>query len=288
MLNLYGPTEATIVATYAWCKSSQSKVSIGRPLPNCSCYIVDKYMEPVPIGVTGELYVGGLGVARGYINNRELTTARFVSNHFSGGMLYRTGDMARWLPSGEIECVGRADDQVKLRGLRIELGEIEAVIAEYSSVRRAAAVVREVSGKQVLVAYVSPGNVDTKGLEIYISAKLPSYMVPQAVFCMEDLPLSSSDKVDKKSLPAFELTTPDIQHPTSKLEEQLLEIWAEVLNLDTVSTDLNFFQCWRRFAPCYSVALEDTLPHWHKSSPQNPFQIQHNTAPRRIPQCSFA
>lgn len=236
------------MALYSQCCDG-GKVTIGRPLPNVSAYVLDQHMQLSPVGVVGELHIGGVGVARGYINNEDLTRARFVANPFGEGRLYKTGDMVKWLETGEIEYVGRMDMQVKLRGFRIELGEIEAVMAEYVGVQMVAAIVREdIPEKKVLVGYISPATVDLQGLKTYMASKLPAYMVPQVVVMLSELPVTSNGKVDRRTLPlvdAIQDVADTSEHkPRNKLEQLLLQIWAEVLNMvaEKISIYTSFFE----------------------------------------------
>ncbi|MGZ6078069.1 MAG: non-ribosomal peptide synthetase, partial [Myxococcaceae bacterium] len=224
--------------------------TIGQPFPNVRVYVLDARLSPVPVGVAGELYVGGPGVARGYIGRPELTAERFVPDPFGtapGERLYRTGDLVRWRANGELEFVGRADGQVKLRGFRIELGEVEAVLREHPEVKDAVVVARDEGGTRRLVAYVvSHGPaLQTPQLRSFLTERLPQYMVPATFVAMDALPLSSSGKVDRKALPL-----PDAQHlgsganyeaPRSDIERTVAGIWQEVLNVPRVGLHDGFF-----------------------------------------------
>ncbi|MDQ8021212.1 MAG: amino acid adenylation domain-containing protein [Moraxellaceae bacterium] len=207
MLNAYGPTEGTVCATWALITEDVAhNVPIGRPLPNVTVYILDEHHQPVPVGVPGELYIGGIGLARGYLNRPELTAERFVPHPFSGNSgerLYRSGDKARYLPDGNIEFLGRIDNQVKLRGYRIELGEIEAALTAHPSIHDAAVMVREDHpGERRLVAYViSDQPLEGKQLRAHLRQSLPDYMLPQHYVQLAALPLSPNGKVDRRSLP---------------------------------------------------------------------------------------
>ena len=254
LFNMYGPTEAAVDVTYWPCKreSEEEFVPLGRPMPNVQLYVLDSRLEPAPIGVAGELYVGGVNLARGYLNRPELTAERFIPNPFSetaGSRLYRTGDLVRYLDDSRLEFLGRKDSQVKLRGFRIELGEIEAVLRQHESVRACVVVAREeASGEQRLVAYVvarEEQGIDNAKLRQYLSDRLPVYMIPTTFVSLETLPVLSSGKVDRKALPAPEdLTRVEEREyvaPRTPVEEMLAGIWAEVFKLDRISVNDNFF-----------------------------------------------
>ncbi len=252
--NLYGPTEAAVDVTYWPCRSQgfAGKVPIGRPIANTRIYILDPFMQPVPIGVTGELYIGGLQVGRGYWNRPSLTAERFVPDPFGepGSRMYRTGDLGCYLPDGDIEFLGRIDHQVKIRGFRIELGEVESTLLGCEGVREAVVVAREdTPGDKRLVAYVvakeqAGQELDIEVLRSWLKAKLPEYMMPSAFVRLEALPLSPNGKLDRKALPAPDgqrQTTREYVAPRTELEKKLAEIWAEVLKLDRVGINDNFF-----------------------------------------------
>lgn len=252
--NLYGPTEAAVDVTYWECRrgSDEQIVPIGRPIANIQMYVLDREMRPVPAGVAGELYIGGTGVGRGYLNRPDLTAERFVPNPFSteaGARLYRTGDLGRYLFDGTIEFLGRVDYQVKVRGQRIELGEIEAALIEREEVSDAVVVAQEDEpGVQRLVAYVVARNGNAPSvteLRRHLQQSLPDYMIPSVFVELEALPLTSSGKVDRKSLPApdgmrAELGTAFVA-PSDALEESLATIWREVLRLERVGVYDDFF-----------------------------------------------
>jgi amino acid adenylation domain-containing protein len=251
--NLYGPTETAIDVTYFRCFPGQSRavVPIGRPVANTQLYVLDRKLHPVPIGVPGELHIGGVQLASGYLNRPELTGEKFIPDPFakeSAARLYKTGDLARYLPDGNVEYLGRMDSQVKIRGFRIELGEIETVLRSYPAVSAAVVVAREEeSGDKRLVAYVVPradGPVDAGELRTYLKSKLPEYMVPMAVVALESLPVTPSGKLDRLSLPApeFETESHAYTEPRTPTEEVVAGIWAEVLRLDRVSAEDNFFE----------------------------------------------
>jgi amino acid adenylation domain-containing protein/FkbH-like protein len=251
-VNVYGPTECTVDATAAPLMNDSARAHIGRPLANRRVYILDRFRQPVPIGIVGEIYIGGAGVARGYLHNADLTQQRFLVDPFSvdpQARMYKTGDLGRWRPNGSIEYVGRNDDQVKLRGFRIELGEIEAQLNQYAHIRQSVVIAREDSSEGIhLVAYVVAGDRGTASVENirnYLKTKLPDYMVPSAIVELERLPLSSSGKVDRRALPppggdAF--TRPPFEAPRGNQEEQIASIWAELLNVQPVGRKDNFFE----------------------------------------------
>ncbi|HEX9935769.1 MAG TPA: amino acid adenylation domain-containing protein, partial [Longimicrobium sp.] len=248
--NLYGPTEAAVDVTI-WrfpADGPAARVSIGRPVPNTRIYLLDGAGEPVPVGVAGELCIGGVQVARGYLGRPELTAERFVADPFGaepGARLYRTGDRARWLADGMIEYLGRIDFQVKVRGFRIELGEIEARLAEHLQVREAAVLVREdTAGEKRLVAYVV-GEAEADVLRAHLADRLPEYMVPAAYVRLDTLPLTASGKLDRRALPAPEgdaYAVRAYEAPVGEAEEALAGIWAEVLGLERVGRRDNFFE----------------------------------------------
>ena len=257
LVNMYGITETTVHVTYR--PLSRADVNstasvIGRPLPDLQVYLLDKYLQPVPVGVPGEMYVGGAGVTRGYLNRPELTTERFIPSLFENSnpqpptpKLYKTGDLARYLPDGNIEYLGRIDNQVKIRGFRIELGEIEAVIGQNEDVQSACVIAREDNpGDKRLVGYVVPQPeiiLTIDEIRQFLKAKLPDYMVPNAFVILEALPLTPNGKIDRRALPA-----PDLQGkgeyiaPRNPIEEKIAQIWAEVLKLERVSIEDNFFE----------------------------------------------
>ncbi|NTX41718.1 amino acid adenylation domain-containing protein, partial [Myxococcus sp. CA033] len=243
--NVYGPTEATVDTTALSIRAS-TRPALGGPLSNVSTFILDASLQPAPIGVPGELFIGGDGLARGYHLRPDLTAERFVPNPFSsvpGARLYRTGDKARWLAHGHLEYLGRIDFQVKLRGFRIELGEVEAALEALASVHHAAALVREdVPGLKRLVAYVTPASVDTSSLRAELLLSLPEYMVPSAFVALDALPINTHGKLDRKALPAPDSSPTDsFVAPRNPTEARLAAIWAEVLHLDSVSVSDDFF-----------------------------------------------
>ncbi|MBV9773241.1 MAG: amino acid adenylation domain-containing protein, partial [Gemmatimonadetes bacterium] len=253
--NQYGPSETHVVTARALEGDPDGwplLPPIGAPVANTACYVLDRHLAPVPAGVPGELYLGGVSLARGYLDRPELTAARFVPDPFAaepGARLYRSGDRARWLPTGELEFLGRADEQVKLRGFRIEPGEIEAALEVWPAVREAAVVVREdqpgTEGRR-LVAYVvadEGAEVAPAELRAHLKERLPEYMVPAVFVVLDALPLTPSGKVDRRALPAPEHAPAEEAYlaPRAPLEETLAGIWAEVLKTGRVGVNTNFF-----------------------------------------------
>ena len=246
--NLYGPTEAAVAVTHWQCQrgSGGRIVPIGRPVANTQIYILDRAMQPVPKGVGGELHIGGVQVARGYLARPELTAKAFVPSPYGEGKLYKTGDLARYREDGAIEFLGRVDEQVKLRGQRIELGEIEAVLKKHEAVRDCVVAMREEGREahQRLVAYVVASGLSPGELRQHAQKMLPDYMVPSAVVFLQELPLTASGKLDLRALP-----TPTIVHgekgpapPRNALETQLVSIWEKVLGIQPIGITDNFFQ----------------------------------------------
>ncbi len=250
--NLYGPTETTIWSTLARITPGNGPVSIGRPIANTQTYILDAHLQPVPVGVPGELHIGGDGVARGYLDRPELTAERFIANPFlkNSSPLYRTGDIARYRTNGEIECLGRNDFQVKLRGHRIDLGEIESVLRDHPDVREVVATLREdEAGQKQIVAYVlakSGSSAGTGSLQQALKARLPDYMTPGAFMLLEKFPLTPNGKIDRKALPAptrqESAATLAYNPPRTPTEETLAKIWQELLRQPRVGVDDNFFE----------------------------------------------
>ena len=246
--NMYGPTETTIWSSCHLYKPADSVISVGKPIGNTQFYILDNRQRPVPVGVSGELYIGGDGVARGYRERPELTAERFLDNPFRRGeRMYRTGDLARYLKNGQVQVLGRTDFQVKLRGYRIELGEIEAAMQSHHDIRQAVVVLREDSpGDQRLVGYLttdmSPDAFDTNALRQHLYALLPQYMVPSAFVILEKIPLTPNGKVNRKALPAPDWgAEQEYVAPQTPIEQQLAEIWQGVLQIEKIGTQDNFF-----------------------------------------------
>ncbi|MCP3401818.1 non-ribosomal peptide synthase/polyketide synthase [Bradyrhizobium sp. CCGB20] len=246
--NRYGPTEALINATYWNCRDEgAARVPIGRPIPGVTIRILDTDLNMVPAGVTGELFIGGAGLARGYWRREKLSAERFIPDPFgeTGERLYRSGDLARWRADGAIDYVGRGDHQIKIRGFRIELGEIEARLLEQPGVRSAVVVAREVGAGRQLVGYVSgTRELEEATLRTALSAVLPDYMVPPRIAVLERLPLMPSGKVDRHALPAPDVAHGDAEHqaPRTPAEMAFAAIWAELLGRSAVSLTDNFFE----------------------------------------------
>ncbi len=252
--NLYGPTETTIWSTVKQVEDGKSAVTIGRPIANTRIYVLDKNLELCPIGVPGELWIGGEGLARGYLNRSELTAERFLADPFAvGGRMYRTGDLAKWKRDGDVECLGRVDNQVKLRGFRIELGEIESVLSEVDGVKQCVCVVKEEgAGDQRLVAYFTrkegarPQEALVEALRGKARERLPSYMAPSLFAELAELPLTPNGKVDRKALKERELSgsyggESALVSAETELEQRIAQVWGEVLKLGQVSVTRNFF-----------------------------------------------
>ncbi|HEX4499474.1 MAG TPA: condensation domain-containing protein, partial [Thermoanaerobaculia bacterium] len=245
LVNMYGITETTVHVTYRPLSVTDTRSVIGVPISDLSLAVMDRGFSPAPIGVPGELVVGGAGLARGYLGRPELTAERFVPDPVSGqpgARLYRSGDLGRFLPNGDVEYLGRLDHQVKIRGFRIELGEIEAALT-LAGARQAVAVVREDSNDRRLVAYVT-GDVTGEALRQSLRERLPDYMVPAAFVVLDSLPLTSNGKVDRKALPAPEQTRGGESYlaPRTPTEEVLAGIWADLLGLERVGADGHFFE----------------------------------------------
>lgn len=258
LFNTYGPTEATIVAT-RWELSPSAEggtalpdVPIGRAIANVQTYVLDRYLRPVAMGVAGELHIGGVGVARGYLNAPELTAERFIPNLFSsepGARLYKTGDRVRYRPDGNLEFLGRFDDQAKVRGFRVEPGEIEVALSRHAAVRENVVVARENGqGSHHLVAYVvaahepAPTVSELRG---FLEEKLPEYMVPSAFVLLDAIPLTPHGKVDRGALPTPDGTRPELNKPfvapCTPTEKLLAQIWAQVLGVEPIGVQDNFF-----------------------------------------------
>ncbi len=251
--NAYGPTETTVCATVQSCEETyQDTVPIGRPFAKARIYILDAHYAPAPAGVAGDIYIGGVGVARGYLNRAELTAERFLVDPFSRDpreRIYKTGDRGRWLPGGTIEYLGRDDFQVKIRGFRIELGEIESKLGACDGVREAVVIAREdTPGDKRLVAYLVANDgfsLQVSELRAALSAQLPEYMLPAAFVQLESLPLTTNGKLDREGLPAPEATASSAREyapPQGGIEQSLAEIWQDLLKLPRVGRHDNFFE----------------------------------------------
>jgi acyl-coenzyme A synthetase/AMP-(fatty) acid ligase/acyl carrier protein len=248
VFDLYGPSETTTYSSFAL-RTAEAPATIGRPIANTQLYVLDQHRQPVPIGVPGELFIGGEGVARGYLGRPELTAERFIANPFGDGRLYRTGDLVRYRSDGTLEYLGRTDHQVKIRGFRIELGEIEAALTAHSLIEQAVVVAREdTPGQKRLLAYLVPTDglvPSTAELRAFLRERLPEYMLPAVFMELAALPLTPNGKVDRKALPAPE-GRPELEAvyvaPRDEAEAMLADIWAEVLRLDKVGIHDNFFE----------------------------------------------
>jgi acyl-coenzyme A synthetase/AMP-(fatty) acid ligase/acyl carrier protein len=250
--NMYGPTETTVWSTLHQIEANDSTSYIGHPIANTQIYLLDLSGQPVPSGVPGALYIGGDGLARGYLNSPDLTAERFVPHPFSskpGTRLYKTGDLARYRPDGKLEFLGRLDHQVKLRGFRIELGEIETVLSQHPAVQNCVVVVREdISGDRRLVAYMmlrSEQVFTVSAARAFLQERLSEYMIPAHFVLLEQLPLTPNGKVDRRALPlpdeALTLTLDAFTAPRNSVEEEIAAIWKEFLHLPTVGIHDNFF-----------------------------------------------
>jgi len=256
IINAYGPTEATVASTWHWIGDPQNvpvSVPIGRPIANTTHYVLDEKLQPVPIGVPGELYIGGAGLSRGYLYQPGLSSEKFVPDPFGetpGARLYRTGDLVRYLPDGNVEYMGRIDHQVKIRGFRIELGEIESILAGHTMVNSVAVVAREdTPGYKRLVAYIVPEGETvptTNELRDFTKEALPEYMVPAAYVMMDELPVNTSGKVDRRALPIPEIVRVDSEidfvGPRTPVEEALVDIWTKLLGVEQIGVHDNFFE----------------------------------------------
>ncbi len=271
--NLYGPTEATIWSSVAQCRDVIHNVSqnvpasvfIGKPINNTQFYVLNDYLQPVPIGVPGQLYIGGAGLAKGYLNKPELTAEKFIKNPFlektsplspllskekgvreDGVRLYKTGDLVRYLPEGNLEYLGRIDYQVKLRGFRIELGEIESVLIQHPNVKQAVVTLYQNQDDEKLIAYVIPSSeISQSELRQFLQGKLPGYMIPSNYMVLEEFPLTPNRKVDRKALPNPEqihIQSQNFVAPGNPIEELLVNIWSDILEVEKISVDDNFFE----------------------------------------------
>ncbi len=258
--NLYGPTETTVWSAVHQVQSLERHISIGRPIDNTEIYLLDKNYQPIPVGVLGELYIGGAGLARGYLKRPDLTAERFVPNPFSrepGARLYRTGDLARYQSDGSLDCLGRIDHQVKLRGFRIELGEIEATLASHAAIEQVVALAVEIepaataslsNAEQDLVAYLVVKGKEkptTSELRAFLIDTLPVYMVPSIFIFLEKIPLTPNGKVSRRDLPLPEGNRPVLEseyvEPQNDMERQIADVWQKVLRMEGVGVNDNFF-----------------------------------------------
>ncbi|MDP6151120.1 MAG: amino acid adenylation domain-containing protein, partial [Gammaproteobacteria bacterium] len=245
--NQYGPSETHVVTAYTLQGAPETWPTlppIGVPVANTKVYVLDTNLEPVPVGVPGELYLGGVQVARGYVGRPGLTAETFVANPFDGGRMYRTGDRVHFLADGNLAYLGRTDDQVKWRGFRLEPGEIETTLSLHASVKQAAVLLREdTPGDKRLVAYVVGDEPDPEALRLHLKERLPDYMVPQAFVILDSLPLTPSGKLARRSLPVPDYADAAEQYvaPRTPIEDALTEIWADVLNVERVGIHDDFF-----------------------------------------------
>ncbi|MGA9381804.1 MAG: amino acid adenylation domain-containing protein, partial [Phormidium sp.] len=258
LINAYGPTENTTFSCWYLVENiaeDATNVPIGRPISNTQIYILDSKLQPVPVGIPGELYIGGDGLAKGYLNRPEITAEKFIINPFSNSnskiqnsKLYKTGDLARFLPDGNIEFLDRIDNQVKIRGFRIELGEIEALLTQHPDVQQAVVIAREdIPGNKQLVAYIVPNQkleAVNPSIKSFLEEKLPNYMVPTAFVMLDSLPLTPNGKVDRHNLPAPNYTNPNLETfvaPRNSTEQRLALIWTQLLRLEQIGINDNFF-----------------------------------------------
>jgi amino acid adenylation domain-containing protein len=252
--NLYGPTEASVDVTYWECRrdSEDRTVPIGHAIANIRIHVLDKELQPMPVGVPGELHIAGIGLARGYVNRPDLTAEKFIPDPYArepGGRMYKSGDLARYRADGSLEYIGRIDHQVKIRGFRIELGEIESTLNQHPEIKESAVIVREDSpGDQRLVAYIVAAASDPAiaAVRSFLTTRLPNYMVPAAFVTMESLPLGPSGKLDRQALPTPDSASlglsAEFVAPRSTLEQELADIWARLLNVKRVGVHDNFFE----------------------------------------------
>ncbi|MFD2934792.1 amino acid adenylation domain-containing protein [Spirosoma flavum] len=251
--NKYGPTEATVNTSYHFYdreKHYTKQLPIGKALPNTQLYILDEFNNAVPVGVTGELHIGGIQLARGYLNSTKLTADKFIQNPFSetDSRLYKTGDLAKWLPDGNIEYLGRIDDQVKIRGYRIELGEVESILGQHSSVDQCVVIAKEdQTGSKQLIAYIVPKmELDITDIIVYLKNTLPEHMLPSRLVRLDFLPLNNNGKINKKLLPDLSSKRPELstlyRAPQTSVEKQVADFWASLLQFDKIGINDNFFE----------------------------------------------
>ncbi|MCX4238916.1 non-ribosomal peptide synthetase [Streptomyces ortus] len=283
--NTYGPTEATVISTAVLLEEGITgedvPPAIGRPLPNVRTYVLDGFLRPVPVGVTGELYIAGVGLARGYIGRSDLTAERFVACPFGDGTgrMYRTGDVARWTSDGQLEFVGRADAQVKIRGFRVELGEVEAVLAAHARVERAVVLARD--GR--LIGY-AVGDADAETLRAFAATRLPEYMVPSAVVVLDAFPLTVNGKVDRSALPTPEAAVSAGRAPETPAEQVFCTLFAEVLGLEAVGVGDGFFELGGDSIMSMQLASRARAAGWAVT----PRQVFEEKTPERLAQVAVA
>ena len=243
--NLYGPTECAVDVSYYPCVPTDiDPVPIGKPIYNTQLHIVDKYLNPTPIGVTGELCIAGVNVGQGYLNNEQLTNEKFIDNPFGEGKLYKTGDLAYWREDGQICYVGRSDNQIKLNGQRIELGEIEKIISEISDIESVAVIIKENNGQDVLVAFCCGNETSTNEILKHCESKLPHYMIPGKFVFIEKMPLNQSGKLDRKALKNIDVVFDNTvikEEPVNETEKLLCGLFKDILAVDSVGRNENFF-----------------------------------------------
>jgi len=247
--NLYGPSETTIDTSYFSCQSLAeiAAIPIGKPIYNMQLYVLDSHFNPCPIGVPGEIYIGGVGVARGYLNQTQLTEERFIENPFARDRMYKSGDLARWLPDGNLEYIGRTDFQIKIRGFRIELGEIEHALSQYKSIKQNAVIALDNSDRISLAAYyvVIDGEAEPKMTDLtsHLAKIIPEYMIPTVFMKLDTLPLTPNGKINRQALPKPELISNFTQYtpPRTSTENQLCIIWEKLLGIENISITDNFF-----------------------------------------------
>ncbi|OUC79804.1 amino acid adenylation domain-containing protein [Gordonia lacunae] len=241
--NLYGPTEAAVDVTEHNVRGSETVVPIGRPVPNTTIHILDHRLRPLPVGVPGEIYLGGVQLARGYVSQGRLSAERFVADPYGppGSRLYRTGDLGKWSPAGEIEYLGRNDFQVKLRGQRLELGEIESALMSVPGIVHAAVTVADLAAGQSLVAYYSPDSVTPADAQSHLNGTVPEFMVPTIWMPLPTMPLNSAGKVDRKALPAPVIETAEFVPASTETERIIARVFADVLGVDRISVAESFF-----------------------------------------------
>ncbi|WP_416809135.1 non-ribosomal peptide synthetase, partial [Bacillus thuringiensis] len=253
LVNLYGPTECTLTSTYHYVPlSEENSYIVGRPMQNKNIYILDEYLQTTPIGVSGNIYIGGVGIAKGYINNKELSRVSFIKDPFNNGsLLYKTGDIGRYLSNGLIELQGRNDRQVKIRGFRIELDEVESILESHLDVKSAVVIMKKDSeDNNFLIGYVVPlsqKNVNINELFNYVSEKVPSYMVPSHFIVTDFIPQTPNGKIDRKNLPDIDFSVNKMKcisnkNPRNEIEKYLVEIWSQILKRDDIGINNNFFE----------------------------------------------